>query len=66
MKLPVIWVCENNHYAGDTPIESGLAARNVADLAAGYGMPGVVVDGNDVLAVYGVAQEAVARAAEIS
>src|SRR6478735_9012548 len=46
-KLPVIWVCENNHYAADTPVEAGLSARNVADLAAGYGFPGVTVDGND-------------------
>jgi pyruvate dehydrogenase E1 component alpha subunit len=61
-KLPVIWVCENNQYAADTPIEQGLAARNVADLAAGYGMPGLVVDGNDVLAVYAAAQQAVQRA----
>jgi TPP-dependent pyruvate/acetoin dehydrogenase alpha subunit len=62
LKLPVMWVCENNHYAADTPIESGLAARNVADLAAGYGMPGHVVDGNDVLAVYAAARQAVRRA----
>jgi pyruvate dehydrogenase E1 component alpha subunit len=61
-KLPVIWVCENNHYAADTPIESGLAARNVADLAAGYDMPGHIVDGNDVLAVYAATREAVRRA----
>src|SRR3990170_4046383 len=51
-KLPVVWVCENNQYAVDTPVAGGLAARNVADLAAGYGMPGAIVDGNDVLAVY--------------
>jgi pyruvate dehydrogenase E1 component alpha subunit len=62
LKLPVIWVCENNHYAADTPVESGLAARNVADLAAGYGFPGVIVDGNDVLAVYAAARDAVQRA----
>jgi pyruvate dehydrogenase E1 component alpha subunit len=61
-KLPVVWVCENNQYAGDTPVASGLAARNVADLAAGYGFPGQVVDGNDVLAVYTAAHAAVARA----
>jgi pyruvate dehydrogenase E1 component alpha subunit len=61
-KLPVIWVCENNQYAGDTPVASGLAARNVADLASGYGIPGKVVDGNDVLAVYAAANEAVGRA----
>ena len=50
-KLPIVWVCENNQYAVDTPVERGLAAHNVADLAAGYDMPGVIVDGNDVLAV---------------
>jgi TPP-dependent pyruvate/acetoin dehydrogenase alpha subunit len=62
MKLPVVWVCENNQYAAETPVESGLSARNVADLAAGYQMPGYVVDGNDVVAVYAAAREAVARA----
>jgi acetoin:2,6-dichlorophenolindophenol oxidoreductase subunit alpha len=62
LKLPVVWVCENNQYAADTPIAAGLAARNVADLAAGYGMPGHMVDGNDVLSVYAAAHEAVARA----
>jgi pyruvate dehydrogenase E1 component alpha subunit len=61
-KLPVIWVCENNQYAGDTPVASGLAAHDVADLAAGYDIPGRVVDGNDVLAVYAAAREAVSRA----
>jgi TPP-dependent pyruvate/acetoin dehydrogenase alpha subunit len=62
LKLPVLWVCENNQYAADTPVEGGLAARNVADLAAGYGMPGAIVDGNDVLAVYAATREAVRRA----
>jgi TPP-dependent pyruvate/acetoin dehydrogenase alpha subunit len=61
-KLPVIWVCENNQYAVETPVAASLAARNVADLAAGYDMPGYVVDGNDVLAVYTATQEAVRRA----
>jgi pyruvate dehydrogenase E1 component alpha subunit len=61
-KLPVIWVCENNQYAADTPVTSGLSARAVADLAAGYGMPGYTVDGNDVLAVYAAASAAVRRA----
>jgi pyruvate dehydrogenase E1 component alpha subunit len=61
-KLPVIWVCENNQYAVDTPVERGLAARDVADLAAGYGMPGHVVDGNDVVAVYEATRVAVERA----
>src|SRR5881296_2072892 len=52
LKLPVVWVCENNQYAADTPIEGGVATRNVADFAVGYDMPGFIVDGNDVLAVY--------------
>src|ERR1700736_5248217 len=62
LKLPVVWVCENNQYAADTPVGAGLAAPNVADLAAGYAMPGYVVDGNDVLAVYAATHEAVQRA----
>ena len=61
-KLPVVWVCENNQYAVETPVASSLAAANVADLAAGYDMPGYVVDGNDVQAVYAAAHEAVRRA----
>jgi acetoin:2,6-dichlorophenolindophenol oxidoreductase subunit alpha len=62
LKLPVVWVCENNQYAAETPVASGLAAANVADLAAGYDMPGYVVDGNDVLAVYSATRAAVQRA----
>ncbi|HLZ27210.1 MAG TPA: thiamine pyrophosphate-dependent dehydrogenase E1 component subunit alpha [Chloroflexota bacterium] len=62
LKLPVVWVCENNQYAAETPVAAGLAAPNVADLAAGYDMPGVIVDGNDVLAVYAASREAVQRA----
>ena len=59
-KLPVIFVAENNQWAISTPANQQLAAANVADAAAGYGMPGEIVDGNDVLAVI----RAVARAAE--
>jgi acetoin:2,6-dichlorophenolindophenol oxidoreductase subunit alpha len=62
LKLPVIWVCENNQFAADTPVGAGLSAHNVADLAAGYQMPGYVVDGNDVVAVYAAVHQAVARA----
>ena len=61
-KLPVIWVCENNQYAVETPVGRALAAPDVAALAAGYNMPGVIVDGNDVLAVYEAARAAVERA----
>ena len=51
-RLPVIFVCENNHYAISVPQSKQMAVENVADRAAGYGFPGVVVDGNDVLACY--------------
>jgi len=61
-KLPVIYVCENNLWAVNTPASSTLAVEDVAARAAGYGIPGVIVDGNDVLEVYDAAQEAVARA----
>lgn len=61
-KLPMIYVCENNLYAASTPAASTLAHSDVAARAAGYDIPGVVVDGNDVMAVYDAAQEAVARA----
>ncbi|MEW6355058.1 MAG: thiamine pyrophosphate-dependent dehydrogenase E1 component subunit alpha [Planctomycetota bacterium] len=60
--LPVIYLCENNLYAASTPAEIALAIPNAADKAPGYGIPGKIVDGQDVLAVYEVASEAVARA----
>jgi pyruvate dehydrogenase E1 component alpha subunit len=61
-KLPVIYVCENNGYAAQTAQMDTHAAIDVAGRAAGYKIPGVIVDGNDVLAVYAAATEAVARA----
>ena len=61
-KLAVIFVCENNGYAISVPQSSQMAILNVADRAAGYGFPGVVVDGNDVLACYEVGRQAVERA----
>ena len=61
-KLPVIFVCENNHYAESTPVEYAVSVADIADRAAGYSMPGVVVDGMDVFAVYDAAGEAIARA----
>jgi 2-oxoisovalerate dehydrogenase E1 component alpha subunit len=61
-KLAVIFVCENNGYAISVPQTKQMAIENVADRAAGYGFPGVVVDGNDVLAVYEVSKKAVERA----
>ena len=61
-KLPVIYVCENNLWAVNVRAEDSLAVTDVAARAAGYGIPGKVVDGNDVLAVHAVAQEAIAHA----
>ena len=61
-KLPVIFVCENNLYAESTPVEYALSVQNIADRAAGYNMPGVVVDGMDVFDVYEAAGRAVERA----
>ena len=61
-KLPVIFVCENNGYGEYTPQAEHQAIVDVADRAAGYGMPGVVVDGMDVAAVYEAAGAAIARA----
>jgi 2-oxoisovalerate dehydrogenase E1 component alpha subunit len=61
-KLPVIFVCENNGYAISVPLERQVAGGSVAARAAGYGMPGVEVDGGDVLACYAAAKDAHERA----
>jgi len=60
--LPVVFVCENNLYAMGTRQTMVMKTANVADRAAAYDIPGVIVDGNDVLAVYEKAHEAVVRA----
>jgi pyruvate dehydrogenase E1 component alpha subunit len=62
MKAPVILFCNNNGWAISTPLSAQTAAETLADKAAGYGMPGVRVDGLDVLAVYEATREAVERA----
>ncbi len=62
LELPVVFVCENNEYGEYTPREDTMAITDVVDRAAGYGMPGVIVDGMDAVAVYEAASEAVARA----
>ena len=62
MKAPVILFCNNNQWAISTPVERQTAAAALVDKAAGYGMPGVRVDGGDVLAVYEATREAVERA----
>jgi TPP-dependent pyruvate/acetoin dehydrogenase alpha subunit len=61
-RLPLVLVLENNQYAYSTPLDHQTAARAFVDKAAGYGIPGAAVDGNDVLAVHGAAAQAVARA----
>ncbi len=63
-KLPVVYVVENNMYAETTPVSYAMNVPNIADRAASYGIPGVTVDGNDVVAVYEVVSEAVKRARE--
>ncbi len=60
-KLPVVFLIQNNLYAISVPAADEVAGQ-IADRAEGYGMKGVVVDGNNVLAMYGVAQAAIARA----
>ena len=61
-KLPVVFICENNRYAISVPQSSQMAIADVANRAEGYGFPGVVVDGMDLLQVYEATREAIARA----
>jgi TPP-dependent pyruvate/acetoin dehydrogenase alpha subunit len=60
--LPVIYVVENNLYSASTPIFDMVRLKKLSDRAAAYGIPGVTVDGNDVLAVHEATQAAIARA----
>ncbi len=59
---PAVFICENNLYATATPLRMATKNLNIASKAASYGFPGVQVDGNDVVAVWQAAREAVARA----
>ena len=61
-KLPMLYICENNLWAAATAATATLAHSDVAARAAGYDIPGVIVDGNDVVAVYAAAAAAVSRA----
>ncbi len=61
-KLGVVFVCENNQYAQFTSVSTAFPIADIADRAASYGIPGVVVDGNDAIAVYEATREAVRRA----
>ncbi len=60
-RLPVIFMCENNKYAISVPIEKQIACEKISDRAAGYGMQGITIDGNDPLIVYKTVKEAAAR-----
>jgi pyruvate dehydrogenase E1 component alpha subunit len=61
-KLPVVFLCENNQYGMSMAIRRSANVERLSDRACAYGIPGVTVDGNDVLAVYDVLGEAVERA----
>lgn len=61
-KLPVIYICENNRYGEHTPFEAVTGVERIADRAAGFGMEGVGVDGQDVLAMRACLEKAVAKA----
>jgi acetoin:2,6-dichlorophenolindophenol oxidoreductase subunit alpha len=61
-RLPVVYVCENNQYAMSMPVTAAIPISQISQRAAAYNMPGVTVDGNDLLAVYGAVETAVARA----
>jgi pyruvate dehydrogenase E1 component alpha subunit len=61
-KLPVVFVCENNGFAESTPASYHCAAKDIADRATGYNMPGFTIDGTDFFAVYEAAGEAISRA----
>jgi pyruvate dehydrogenase E1 component subunit alpha len=62
MQAPVVLLCNNNYWAISTPLTAQTRAETLADKALGYGIPGLRVDGGDVLAVYEATREAVARA----
>ena len=62
MQAPVVLLCNNNYWAISTPLPAQTRAETLADKAVGYGIPGVRVDGGDVLAVYEATREALARA----
>ncbi|MFI5253477.1 MAG: thiamine pyrophosphate-dependent dehydrogenase E1 component subunit alpha [Bacteroidota bacterium] len=62
LKLPFVLIIENNQFAYSTPVTKQTAAKNFADRAIGYGIPGVTIDGTDILEVYRICSDAFARA----
>jgi TPP-dependent pyruvate/acetoin dehydrogenase alpha subunit len=61
-KVPVVFICNNNQYAYSTPLERQMAVENIADRAEAYGMPGEIVDGNDIVAVWDASTRAIEHA----
>jgi pyruvate dehydrogenase E1 component alpha subunit len=61
-KLPIVFICQNNRYAEHTAFSKGTSVPRVSDRAAAYSIPGIHVDGNDPLAMYAAAREAIDRA----
>lgn len=63
-KLPVVFICENNHYAFSTPISKTTSVENIAARSASYNIPGITINGNEVLLVHKTVNEAVKRSRE--
>jgi TPP-dependent pyruvate/acetoin dehydrogenase alpha subunit len=61
-KAPVVFLCQNNQWSISVPVEKQTASATLAEKAIAYGMPGILVDGNDVLATFAATREAAARA----
>jgi pyruvate dehydrogenase E1 component alpha subunit len=61
-KAPLVLICNNNQYAYSTPLEMQMACKHVVDRAPGYGIPGEIADGNDVMAVYAAVKRAAGHA----
>lgn len=61
-RLPVVFICENNHYAVFTSTEKALSVENISDRSIAYGIPGYSIDGNDVIEVFSTVSNAVKRA----
>ena len=61
-RLPIVWICENNGWAVSARFSEQSPTENIADRASAYGVPGVIVDGQDAIAVFGAVSEAVDRA----
>lgn len=62
MRLPIVYLCNNNQYAYSTPLDKQMVLPDIADRVTGYGIPTEIVDGNDVLAIYEASQRAVEHA----